>query len=166
MTDERVQQVLTDSAEMTFSLSMDLFYVATLYGLMRYSSQCPNLARYTDAQRLAFEVKGRLRQVLDRAGIIFDIHGSFANVENFQAVARMHAGMPYSLTFSSAEIMVIHGLIKIAEMYPGEIEYAAPTVREMFVFFLKRSCQDCFLRMGFSPQEVEYLDTATSEEEV
>ncbi len=51
MTDERVQQVLEDSATYRFNLSMELIVLAVLYGVIRYSLQCPGLKDFQYAEK-------------------------------------------------------------------------------------------------------------------
>lgn len=54
MTDERVHQVLTDSVNYEFNLGMDLIALSILYGVARYSLQCPGLEAFDHAHKLSW----------------------------------------------------------------------------------------------------------------
>lgn len=160
MTDQRVHQVLTDSATYEFEISMELIVLSVLYGVVRYSLQCPGLKDFQYAEQRGQEFKARLRDVLENAGVWIDENTSFADLGNLAEIMEMRRGNIYSFKLDSMDVMIIHGLLRIKEMYPGDIELKSPESYASVLNSLRGWCALCFGQMGFTAEEIEYMETA------
>jgi len=160
MTDERVQQVLEDSATYRFNLSMELIVLAVLYGVIRYSLQCPGLKDFQYAEKRGQEFKAKLRDVLEKAGVIIDENDSFCDLENLKAIMIQGSENVYSFVLEPVDVTMIHGLLRIKEMYPGDIDFKSPEIYVSVLEALRDWCKVCFVQMGFTAEEVDYMETA------
>jgi len=163
MTDERVHQVLTDSVNYEFNIGIDLIVLSILYGVVRYSLQCPGLEAFAHAHKRGHEFKSRLRDVLEKAGVLIDENGSFRDPENWKAIVTQRRGNVYSFNLDSLDVMIIHGLLRIKEMYPGDIQFEFPESYAIVLDRIRAWCALCFIEMGFTIDEIMYMETASSE---
>jgi len=59
--------------------------------------------------------------------------------------------------------MIIHGLLRIKEMYPGDIQFEFPESYAIVLDRIRAWCALCFIEMGFTIDEIMYMETASSE---
>jgi hypothetical protein len=161
--EQKVKHAIRSSSKAEYWVTMDLIYIAYLYAIICYSIQCPNLEKYKHYKRNAVKIKQRLYEILKGSGISFDHEGSFADLENFQSVVKSNKNV-YEFDFEALDVFTIHGLLRISEMYPGEMEYKDPYSNALMFEALRQWCLNCFIHMGFTVFEAAKLDIATFDE--
>lgn len=163
--EDRVKEVISANPEGEYLLVAGLLHVAFLFAQIRYGAQCPNLEKYQAYQTNAVKIKRRLRDVMERAGILFDDQGSIRDEANFQAIIISHVDNLYQFEFDALDVFTIHGLLRLSEIYPEDYEYKDPMSRAIMLGRFREWCHFCFLEMGFTAEEAQALDTATIEDE-
>lgn len=78
-------------------------------------------------------------------------------LERFGEVLRANQGKRYAFGLGAAEVSILHGLISLAMEHPDVQKLGQPTLE--IARSIRDWCVDCFVDMGFSPEEVEQLDT-------
>lgn len=71
-------------------------------------------------------------------------------------------GLTYSLELTPAEVGILHGAIRLMLLHPQ----VAETFSDSFKFGanrLRTACLKAFADMGFTPDEIEYMDSALDE---
>lgn len=116
---------------------------------------------FKHAEKKGHELRAKLRDVLEKAGVWIDENGSFCDMENWAAIMAMRMTNIYYLTLDSIDVMIIHGLLRIKEMYPGDLQLKDPKSYEVVLVALRDWCALCFMQMGFTSEEVEYFESAT-----
>jgi len=80
-------------------------------------------------------------------------------MENLAAIMAMRRDNTYSFKLDSMDVMIIHGLLSIKEMYPGDLQLKDPEAYAGVLVALRDWCALCFMQMGFTSEEVEYMNT-------
>ena len=77
--------------------------------------------------------------------------------EDYSRILERHKDDVYNTSFLGWQLPILHGLIALAADHPDIEKTGWPT--KAVIQQVRRWCRQKFCEWGFSPEEVEYLDT-------
>jgi len=78
-------------------------------------------------------------------------------IEQYAQVLDEHKHEVYDISIAAWQMPILHGLIVTAAGYPDSRETGG--ARKEFIAQIRWWCREKFAEWGFTPEEVEYLDT-------
>ena len=79
------------------------------------------------------------------------------SIERYSQVLDEHKDKGYEMVINAWEMPLLHGLITLVAEHPGVQQATGPT--KEFIAQIRWWCREKFAEWGFTPEEVEYLDT-------
>lgn len=80
------------------------------------------------------------------------------SAERYQEIMAENKGMTFPVIFGPVEVGLFHGALRLMLLHPEVEDFS-----DSFICIAERMrefCLGAYLRMGFSEEEVEYLDSA------
>ena len=77
--------------------------------------------------------------------------------ERYMAVVKANEGRLFPLTLDAMNVGVLHAAVRLMLTHP-EVKKMSPAFHT-YAAKMREACLEFFADMGFSPEEIDYLDT-------